>query len=123
MPVRASFSFPALVAPRKGPQGIPVSLDFTGGVISVDVDFALEQANGVIDFIQSMYVDNKDNAQNITFTFRGSGYIVRVRAGQQGIWTVIVPDGPVAFTAGTTGGVVVKTIFMNVSMPPMTWGI
>ncbi len=123
MPARPSFSFPGLVAPVKGAQGILVPLDFTGGITSIPIDFALEQSNGVIDFFQSFYADNKDNAQALTFTFGGSGYVVRVRAAQQGIYPIIVPDGVMSVTINTTGGIRLNVIFMNVALPPMTWGL
>lgn len=122
MPVRSSFSFPGLLVPRKGPQGIAVPLDYSAGASSITIDFALEQANGIIDFFQSFYADNKDNAQALTFTF-ANGYVVRVRAGQQGIYPIIAPEGILTVTVNTTGGILVNTIFMNAALQPMTWGV
>lgn len=121
MPVRPSFSLPNSQLPVEGPAGIPVNLDFST-VDNVTGDFTLEQAQGTLGFIQSVYIDNSLNTKSLSIVFPGLNYKITVKAGRQGIFPVIVPNGIFSWRAQSVGAaVVVPVIFMNVAQPYFQW--
>lgn len=120
---RNSFQTPNLAAPAQGSQGIAVNLDFTNaGTIAVDL--TAEFLDGIIDFVQSVYIDNADNAAPCDLIFSGAPQTQRIRAQafSQGWYPVSWPKGAGRMTATTSQGQIVKTIFANFAMPYVVWG-
>lgn len=120
---RASFQLPNTQKPSQGPAAISVPMDFTGGKTQVNGDLALEQMTGTLEFVQSIFIDNRLNAQPFTITFSGTSYTIQCKAGRQGIFPVIAANGALSFTAVSNGGVIVPTLFMNVQYPYFIWDV
>lgn len=108
--------------PTSGPVGIPVLLDFTG-ITQLSVDFALEQMQGAIEFIQAIYINNAANATAVNIVFSGMQYAIQCRASRQGIWPVLAPSGALAFTASAAAGMKVPIIVFNVQQPYFAWDV
>lgn len=110
-------------APLKtGPKAIPITLDFTT-LAERDFDLIDATARGVIDFVQSIWVDNSDNDNSLTLTFSQTAQRLVVPANAQGIWPVIAPQGLRCVATTTPGvGVICQIILMNVPMPMTQFG-
>lgn len=103
-------------------MGIPTLLDFTG-ITQLSVDFALEQMQGSIEFIQAIYINNAANANPVNIVFAGMQYAIQCRASRQGIWPVLAPAGALALTASATAGMKVPIIVFNVQQPYFAWDV
>ena len=121
--MRNSFQTANLAQPNAGSQGISVPLDFTlSGNIAVDL--TQEFMDGVLDFVQSVYIDNADNPAPVDLVFSGAPQAQRIRAQafSEGWYPVSWPNGAGRLTAKTSQGQIVQTIFANYAMPYLTWG-
>jgi hypothetical protein len=116
-----SFPLPNSQKPLAGPIGIPVSLDFTT-LDTVRGDLSLEQMQGMLDYVQAIYIDNSLNTKSLSIIFSGLGYKITTKAGRQGIFPVITQQGGLSWQATSTGsGLVIPVIMFNVQQPYMQW--
>lgn len=121
MPARMSFQLPNTSKPTSGPVGINVALDFTA-VDTVTGDLGLEQMQGLIEYVQSIYIDNSANTKSLSITFSGTQQKITIKAGQQALLPVIAAAGKLSWTAvSTAAGLVVPTIMMNQVQQPFLW--
>lgn len=121
MASRSAFPLPNTQKPNAGPVGVNVALDFTT-VDNVAGDLALEQMQGQIEYVQAIYIDNSKNTKSLTITFGGIGYSITVKAGRQGIFPVVAPQGSLRWTAQSIAAVVVvPVILFNVQQPYFQW--
>lgn len=121
--MRNSFQSANLAQPNAGSQAIAVPLDFTS-TANIAVDLTQEFMDGVLDFVQSVYIDNADNPAPIDIIFNGAPVPQRVRAQafSQGWYAVAWPVGAGRVVAKTSQGQVVQVIFANYAMPYVVWG-
>lgn len=110
------------LAPEELPKGLPYTYDFSTDT-AVSFDLQLENTNGIIQMVQSVYVDNSDNNAALTLRFTITGQRLVVPANSQGIWPVIAPL-QTQITASTTpaADLRVHIILLNVPMPYTQWG-
>lgn len=105
-----------------GPKAIPIVFDFTVAS-EIDFDLIAETTAGIIDFVQSIWVDNATNPNALRFTFSQTGQRLVVPANAQGIWPVIAPSGLRCRVQTTPGGALLITcILLNVPMPMTQYG-
>lgn len=118
-----SFQPPSLALPNAGSMAVAITLDFTDSGVSHG-DLTAEIMDGKVDFVQSVYIDNADNAANLDLTFLGAPVPQRVRAQpySQGWYPVAWPKGAARFMAQTSQGQKVNVIFANFPMPYFTYG-
>lgn len=118
---RSSFALPNTQKSNSGPYGLTVPFAFTPALQTINSDIVQEMMTNSIDFIQSIAIDNTNNAVAFTITFAGFSYSLNIRAGRFGIWPIIVPQGPVSFIANSpvAANFTVNCIFMNQVMPYM----
>lgn len=109
-------------APKEGPKALPVDFDFTTlGTFAFDL--MLENSEGVIQFVQSVYVDNSDNPGALTMRFAQTGQRLVIPANSQGQYPVICPDQTqVVMSCPVSALAKGRAIFMNVPMPYTQWG-
>jgi hypothetical protein len=116
-----------LAMPANGARIVPVDLDFTaatgsnGAAINFDLVQELEKAE--LDFIQSVFIDNRVNAQPFILTLQGVGgfgYTIGVAPNSQGVFPLPV-EGMAKFAALTVGLFVVPLIFWNIALPYAVW--
>lgn len=121
--VRSSFQIPQRARPVLSAKGVAVNFDFSA-VNQISGDLTQEQLTDAIDFVQSIFIDNRLNAQAFVISFAGLGYTIQVRPGRQGIWPVITSTGALQFTAvSTNAGIVIPTIMFNEEMPYFFWDV
>lgn len=121
MALRPVFKTPAGYVPTEGNREMPDPLDFTA-VTSIDADLSNEQRMGGMDLIQSVFIDNTQNAVGVTIQFQ-YGLLQRIvcPALSQGIFPVLVP-GAVKYRATSTGGVIIPVIWSNMQREFAVWG-
>lgn len=120
MTVRASFGISNGLAPAQGPKGLSLNLDFSAAV-TIRGDFLLEETQGIIQGIQSVFVDNSQNASAVTITFGVTQQRLVIPANSQLTAPVFAVD-QLSFTATSVGAVIVPVTFLNVPMPFASWG-
>lgn len=108
-------------APEGGPKALPISLDFTA-IAAIAIDLVQELQSGAINMIQSVYIDNSNNANAFTLLWDQTGQRIVVPALAGGIWPVITPKDNSRFIASTVAGPVIGIILLNVPMPLTQWG-
>lgn len=114
---RAAFSTFNGYAPKEGTKALPVDFDFrTTGVI--DVDLQVENTNGVIQMVQSIWIDNTNNPNPLTIVFGVTRQRIVCPASAHGMWPVITVD-QVSFRMSSvvSAGAVGQVILLNVPMP------
>lgn len=122
--MRSSFPMPNTANPSSGPVGIPVPFLFGAGAAqNVAMDLALEQMAGKIDFIQSIFIDNRASGQPFTIVFSGMSYVIQCRAGRSGTWPVLAAQGALSFTANcpVAAPATVPTIMFNTEQSYFYW--
>ena len=110
--------------PEQQSQSLPLLLDFTN-TAALEGDLASAFQSGVFDFAQSVFIDNLENASELTLNFPGAGpkgQNVTAQPFSQGYYPVSPAVGDGRFTATTSQGIVIPVTFYNVPMPYFTWG-
>lgn len=118
--MKAQYQVSNGLAPVGEPLCVPVTLDLTT-TAELTIDFQLEESNGVIGTIQTLYIDNADNAQPLEIIFAITGQRIKCGANRQGYFPVLVTD--TQFRAKSTGAVKVNVHFVNVPMPAAVWSV
>lgn len=107
------------LVPVSGPRQYPVTLDFASDT-SIDIDFSQFQRNQMVDFIQSLWIDNNPGAGIITLSIPDNPtWHMSIAAGVQ-IYTPIpfVQECKLTVAAATPGtGKKVWLIGFNVQLP------
>lgn len=99
-------------------KSLPVYMDMTLNV-AVSINMEVTASRGVIDFIQSVYIDNSENAGVFTLQIV-AGQKITVPPRHQGYFPIMVPNPP-NFTALSTATAKVSLFFLNVPMPLGMW--
>jgi hypothetical protein len=104
--------------PKQGSvvKTFPFSAQFTGSVVSIDLDLTNAVAKGIIDNIQCVYVDNLANPAPISISSTITHASISIPAYTQA-WAPILVANPPQFTFASTGATTVNIFFMNVPMP------
>lgn len=108
-------------APKQGPKALPVLLELASAT-SFTFDVEREIEGDIISFIQSVFVDNSLNPNEVVITYDVFQQPVKCPARSQGIFPAII-SGSAKFTASSDGGVNVPIIFFNVPLPYAVWNL
>jgi hypothetical protein len=115
---------PNMRNPVQQSQSLPCPLDFTNAAaLNGDLQGAFQ--TGVFDFVQSVFIDNSQNAASFSLVFPGAGPLGQTITAQpysQGYYPCSPSVGDGRFVAITSQGQIVPVIFYNVAMPYFTWG-
>jgi hypothetical protein len=124
----AAYPIFAGYAPKQGSLSATVLLDYIAGaaVSSKDIDLYVEEANGVLDFVQSAFIDNTNNQFPLVITVDITGQRLFVPALKQGTFPILAPAGAklhCATTLPAVGTVRVTMQLLNVMVPYGCWGV
>lgn len=104
-------------APKEGVKALPIFFDFRT-VAVLEFDLLLENTQGSIQMVQSVWVDNADNPNSIEILFGVTNQRVVVPANVQAMCPVITVDQTRVKITGTINpDAVGQIILMNVPMP------
>ena len=103
-----------------GPKGVFVNLGFnTLNSQIITGDLTEEQQQDAFDVPQSVWIDNRFNAQPMTLQFLGLPLVLQVRAGRQGVYPLVCATGITRWTAQSVQTAVdVPTVFFNFQAVP-----
>lgn len=104
-----------------GPTAVPASFDFSVAT-SYAVDLTLLQSQAVLDFVQTIFIDNSLNASPCQVVIAASAQTIECPPASQGWFPVLVPS-PGRLLFNSVGGVVVKVELCNFPVAPAVWGI
>lgn len=118
--LRPAFKTPAGAIPAQGNREMSIPMDFRT-TQSLEDDLSNELRCGEIDFIQSVFIDNADAANNLTIQFK-YGILQRIicPAHCQGFFPVLV-IGAVKFTASSASGLLIPVVWSNTKRPCQIW--
>ena len=106
------------LAPKGGPKALRVDLDFSA-VTTKEIDLVDEQDSDMINFIQSVWIDNSQSPRRLDIVFGGVPMPLRIGAGVMGMFPVIIPGHfRATFTVSAVfPAVLVPVILLNVPQP------
>ena len=107
------------LAPVNGPKYVTVAL--TLAEAEQIIDLTLQIQSNAIDFIQSVWIDNLDNANALELYLPISQHRINVPAGVQGYYAYI-GDEPKPVVRTSEGEGTVTLIFLNVPMAMIALG-
>lgn len=105
--------------PCSGAKCIPYNADFSANA-QYDFDFSQQIQGGQIDNIQTAFVDNTLNPQNLVLTINGTSQRIQIAKNTAGYYSLLTPSLP-KVSATTTGLVLVYFAFLNFYIPPTVW--
>jgi hypothetical protein len=122
MPTSIAFGTFNGLAPDEGPKALPINVDMSVMTAQgIPLDFFTEETTQQISFIQSIYIDNADNASAVTLTCNLTGHRIRVKANTQGFYPLCCTDQSRFVLNGTASAVTVRLQFLNVPVPIGQW--
>lgn len=125
LPLGQIIPVPNMRVPKQGAQAIPFICDFNiAQTLEGDLRGAFD--SGVFDIVQSVFIDNKDNAGTFTLTMPGAGPngsgVIQAQPYTQGYYPVSPAVGDGRFSVFSGDGEIVPVTFYNVPMPYFVWG-
>lgn len=118
-----SFQITARRNPSQGSRAIQLYFDLTAAT-NIAGDLLLEIEGGHIDFLQSIKIDNSDNASQFIMEFPGIGSHgdrVVVPPNTMGTYPIFVTPGRLQYIARSVGGVAVLVTLFNIELPYVNW--
>lgn len=114
-----SFETFNMTVPDGGPRVVSALLDFTGGKTTSLIDLTNYQDSGVIDYIQTAYIDNWNGTQPVAIKDGITGQVVHVPANSA-LYIPILSGNPCILTATIPAGVnySVPIFLSNAPIPP-----
>ena len=103
-----------------GARVLPVTLVFTASITSISDDLVLENTNGMISAVQTVYIDNSQNQALFVLKLKDSGQQIVVPPYSQGYWPVICWQS-VSYTAISYFACSVNVSFLNTAVKQCCW--
>jgi hypothetical protein len=97
--------------PSEGPKCVPIALDFTT-ITELRLDYQNMQARNFLSMVQTLWVDNFASAVVMTITVPATSQVLKIPAGVQGYFPVLVPN-PVKIIFQSTGAVALQVTLCN----------
>lgn len=99
-----------------------LTIDWTTNA-SQDFDLISEQLSEGINFVQSAYVNNRQNPNLVRFTIGGTEMVLPVAPFSVGVYPIIAPFAGFRMTANIAAPAAFQTsiIFLNVPMAYFVW--
>lgn len=113
-------TFNNLVPEKGGPLAITKDFDFSS-VVTISFDLSVLQSQNPYMFVQSILVDNSQNAQPLLIVTEVIAQTLRIPAGAQAILPLLVGK-PTKIDFATTGALIIPITFLNVALPALVWG-
>lgn len=123
MTIKSSFKHGIMLRPATGePLAIRVDLDFSS-VSEIIFDLEKEQTLNYIDFVQTIYISNFNNADPLVVTLPG-GQVIHVPAQAEGYYPVVAEFGKFVgkFATPAIADLIIPIVLMNVPVASQQWG-
>jgi hypothetical protein len=116
-----AYQIANVVIPRGGPKAVPLNMDFSSATEQdVDLSQLVEQAR--IEYVQTVFIDNADNAAAVTLKTTLTNQRIICPAHSQGYFSILQPNNPVMnFSTTPAANLIVGVQFLNVPVQPAVW--
>jgi hypothetical protein len=105
--------------PDGGPKCIPITLDFTAFGTYV-LDLSNVQTRGYFDMLQTVWVDNFNNAQILKITVPSTQQVLQVPASTQGYFPILCANPiKLQFDSAGAGVGVAQVTLINCPIPQL----
>lgn len=104
---------------KLGRRAIHVLIDFSLGA-TFNLDLGQAQQVGNFDCLQTLYIDNADNTNELTVLMGLTLQRVIIPAGAQAYMPILQPNPPV-LQITTNGAPIINIQLLNFFVPPMVW--
>lgn len=108
------------LVPKEGPKVIPYAFNLATAQ-SYEVNLQNLIQLGKISFIQTVWVDNRENDNAIVFINSPANYTLSVPAKSQGFFPMVASNPMVLIVESPMASIIVPVNFMNVPIAPMLW--
>jgi hypothetical protein len=107
---------------EEGRKTLPISLAFTVAVPNQVIYLQQLQTNfGKFTGVQTMYVDNADNAADVIITMPETQQRIIAKANTQGYYPVLSVQGSAVFNFNCAANITVAAQLLNFMVAPATW--
>lgn len=116
-----NYGIANIIVPKGGPKAVPATLDFSNtGEILISGQQLIDQNK--IEYIQGVFIDNKDNDVALEIEVDGIGQIIKAKGRTQGYYAIMTTNPP-KMTARMTQAAnrKCKVIFYNVPIQSHVW--
>jgi len=115
------FGMNNVLIPKGGPACVAARLDFTN-VAEIEVDGEQIVSRGQIEYLQGVYIDNANNAAQLSMIMGTTGQRIIAKPNTQGYYAILVPNPPKILIATTQGANQIFTVhFYNVPIQSLVW--
>jgi len=116
-----SFGMSNVIIPRGGPKCVPAKLDF-GATPEIEIDGELIVAQGHIEYLQGVYIDNADNPTPFSLIMGLTGQRITAAPNSQGYYAILAPNPPrMIATTTQAANRTIQLFFYNVPIQSQTW--
>lgn len=113
----AKFDIYNMMLPGRGPLDVPVFLDFST-VTEIEIDFSDIINKGLLDYVSTVFINNRSNSQDITFICEGTNMNLIFPAGYVGLLPLLVPNPAKIKAIASAVGFTITAHFTNLPMFP-----
>lgn len=108
--------------PIKGPRSVTQSLNFGNGSTSpATVNFAESQNLEKLEFIQTIKIDNSQNAASVSILDNNTNDLLTIPPYAMAILPLLASKQTPNFTVTTTGTALVNLYFLSMALPAVIW--
>jgi hypothetical protein len=110
-----------------GLRTVPVSWVFSQAFQSVTDDFTIENENGIISGVQTVFIDAGQSPAPFTLTFLETGQIIYIEPYSQGYYAVLCHQAinytlsSYGWPSGGSNTIAINLQFINVEISPSIW--
>jgi hypothetical protein len=117
------FGINNVIIPKGGPAIVPCRLDFTN-TARILIDGEQVVANGKIEFLQGVFIDNADNVDALTFTIQTTDQRLICPPRSQGYFAILTANPPRIIAETPQGGSkIINVDFYNVPIQSQVWRV
>jgi hypothetical protein len=119
----ARFGINNVIIPKSGPACVPATLDFSNAA-TIEIDGEQVTSQAKIEYLQGVYIDNSQNAVDLTLTMNTTGQRIIAKAKTQGYYNLLVPNPPrIKADMAQQAGRTVPLFFYNVPIQASVWAV
>lgn len=119
-PTRSAWGVQGGLIP-KAPIALPVTVSWALAATQ-ELDFIKEIEQGVIDFVQCVYIDNRANPNPVLITVQVTGQTILAPATSQGTYPLYGIGGLRLTVSSVAGEVETRLLLLNFPQPYFSWG-
>ncbi len=110
------------LAPAGLPRSMELSIQLPADNSAILIDLSQQVDSDILEFVQTIYVDNSHNPFQCDFTFQGTNQLLTIPAYCQAYQPVMCPNPPL-FTVQSKGTAIVGIQLLPHPVPASVWNV